>query len=271
MEFGAYSRIDAWRLPRPAVIEVSDLALLPGDTTVYVRGPKGIPLLNRRCHVADLLEFEVIGQLAEVKGITIEISPESVFGGAALLFGTEVYVETVYGHVSSLLHSGQCALRSHRVLVSNDTRHRETRQEYMVSQNASGSVTSYSVPVAEGLLFRVADAVLEVLSDLRGRELRLDPILFEWMWSSSGALAFIDCKDQASAGWHFSLETAVSDRAAVIESTVSASLVEVCVIRDFCSYFKENWPPYHARVRSEALLSHFFTYTASVPRIIEMV
>jgi len=271
MEVGAYDRIDAWKLPRPRIVDVRDLGSLPPEAIVYLRGPKFIAFLNRRCLVSEVIEPSFIEKLLEVEGLSIEVSPDSTFGGTALLFESELYVESVQGHVSSLLHGGQCSMRTRRALVSGETLHRESHQEYMVVQSVSGSAASSNVPPASSLFFEAIETVADILSSLRREEGRLEPILFEWMWTSDGRPVFIDCKDRDIAPWYSRLDDIVKGEVGIVESTVSSASVEVCMIRDYCSSFGICWPPFHARVRSQALLSHFFTYTASVPRVIEMV
>ena len=263
--------MDAWRLPRPRVIGRGELELLSAETSVYLRGPKDDTFFNRRCAVSDLLDPAVIGRLSSDERITVEISPDSVSGGAALLLDSELYIETVHGHVSSLLHAGQCSLRSYRTLANGETRHCKAHQEFMFAQSVSDGLVLHSVPRSPDTPYSAAETIANLLSNLREKEQLVDPIMFEWMWTAEGTPLFVDCKDIRRCQWHNGLVGIIEGDVGVIESTVSPSLIEVCMVRDYCSAFKEIWPPFHARVRSQALLSHFFTYTVSVPRLIEMV
>jgi hypothetical protein len=263
--------MDAWKLPRPKVIEMDDLSSLSLDTCVYLRGPKDNSSLNRRCLIRDLLDPSVVDRLHESEGLTIEVSPDSAFGGAALLCGFDLYIETVHGHVSSLLHAGQCAMRSLRSTVSCETLHYPTRQDFMVSQGVPRSVVLYDVPSETEMLCSAIDSVANLLSELREKEHRYEPILFEWMFTGDGKPLFVDCKDLIDSDWHRWFGSIIKGEPGIVEATVAPSLVEVCLIRDFCSAFRSAVPPFHARVTSQALLSHFFSYTASSPRIIEMI
>lgn len=270
MDSKAYARIDAWQLPRPRVVDISELSSLPPETRVYVRGPKSNILLNRRCLVESLIVPEVLSRLTESEGLTIEVSPDLAFGGAALLCGPNLYLESVYGHISSLLHSGQCSMRSLKNRASGEILHHPVRQEFLIAQSLPRSTLLHCVPDETTVLCSVVQSVANSLSVLGEEEQCFAPLLFEWMWTTDGELVFIDCKNLEHAQWHHKLSGIVRGNPGIVEATVLSSLVEVCLIRDFCSDFTWNLPPFYARVTSQALLSHFFTYTSSVPRIIEM-
>jgi hypothetical protein len=124
--------------------------------------------------VSEIIDQGFIETLLKVEGLSVEVSPDSVFGGAALLFGSQLYVESVQGHISSLLHGGQCSMRTRRALVSGETLHRESRQEYMVVQSISGSTVSTDVPPRSVLFLEAVETVADILSDL-GREEKRGP------------------------------------------------------------------------------------------------
>ena len=273
----AYQIIAALGLNHPSLYTPNELRALDPNLGVFVRGSKSNPRLNQRYRVADLLNWTEFPELLSRGELTtIERSPSVQYGGATITNQQgQTYLEIAVGHTSGLLQHGYCAARFLFRATEGDFIQSRFEHQYDQIRQDFGRLTSLAVGVRDNSkLTLIASAVQSLLAKSIPKPDLNATIMTEWIYSNEYGVEFVDYKCAQSFAWAHEPTRIFLQRPIVIENTIDADEdVELCMIRDYCSSFREVPQPHHfiARVQNEALLSHFFTYTVASSRIIELV
>ncbi|MBM3530447.1 MAG: hypothetical protein FJX62_20375 [Alphaproteobacteria bacterium] len=273
----AYQALEVLGLRHPPIYEMEELNELRPDLEIYVRGAKSNPLLNQRYYVRDILEWKNLSELVR-RGdlIAVERSPVITFGGAtATNEKRQTYIEVAVGHTSGLLHYGYCAARF--LYAADHSELIEARYETQIDVIRQGIGKLAESPVRatdRSTILQVGKQVWQQLSRDRHQFDAVGFAVTEWIYSDDHGVEFVDLKCTASSNWSRDFRRVFQPRPIVLEDTISdRSRLNRCMVGLYCASYRETegLNNFHARIRSEALLSHFFSYTSEKHRIIELI
>lgn len=261
----AYRYLSQLGLPHPTVVGRSEVCELDPDTIVYFRGHSA-SLSGKRLRVADAVrlnpeEFKLLGEQR-----SIEISPNSIAGGAVLITKQLIYAESVSGHVSGLLRHGYCAGRfafepSSGKLINC----KELNQRHEISQTLGGYRRTTTSRRARH--FAAEGVKMAVESVATARVLIEDaPILLEFMFLDSNRVCFVDYKKVSRPAWLARWHDLFGGKRVTLEDQ-SSPKTAVTLGENAFHKVKMNIPHnFSFRISGHALLAHLFTYTTDTPR-----
>lgn len=268
----AYTLIDRYGLARPRSFNVKELATLDDNVSVYVQARSGPHRLRARIRANAVERWCTRNALGVSDLVRIELSPEVVCGGAAYADPSSgAYIEGAVGHTSGLLEYGFCAARS---LLSRQ--HNMGALHQREQQNAAIDPESWrkivlSPSVAEDTLETAIGEAIRSLAALLDRATDDLPLLLEWIFSKERGLEYVDAKQFVANPLRYQFHRVFESRPIIVEDSLSPQPPEV-YITDVSNFNASNVEhrKYHARLRNQALLCHFLTSTAHVPRIVEL-
>ena len=260
----AYAILDKLKLPRPVVYEIGDIKHLDPETPIYVRGQRNIAGINRRSTAGELSKYEqTLSGLYDRRLLTsLEHSPSVYAGGASYISERRwVYSEVCVGHTSGLLLFGYCKARGFTQSGTNVV----VRQEFQptqIQQRRDGSVAVQSTVVPTAFIDHILTSIGRDLIAVGG------PMLLEWIWTESNGALYVDAKPYLLRTGFDRLFHCTNGTIA-LEETANLEEITWCPVYDYPRLCESTIPGgYLVVVENIALLCHFFTYSAHLPRVI---
>jgi hypothetical protein len=263
-KLAALAELTARGLNTPKVLDLIQLKALHPSDEVYLRGRKSDPRLNRRMTVDEALVTitQISGEADQSELPIIEANPPPEISGVMYVAADRrAYIELVIGHLSTLLHRGECLTRVHLDTMRRSAKIIHCKQSTIVRQTVKGLEASPNElkPNAEQLR-------ITLRSLCRAHAMCSPCEMLEWFQSPDGSLVFIDLKQSVRN----------SDYLELFKETISAGKASQRTSLEWCTFgnFQQGYAdlphtPFYSIVRDEALLSHFFTTRCQIPKVIE--